>query len=382
MSQETQDRVSVAIYLIFFSQVDLKMLRLTLTATAALSASALGNQDITFDDYITLHHKIYTDDVEYASRQLHFKETQANVIKQNAAYTAGLSTWWAEINEYADRNPTELSMKKIKQPIPFDKHHKLNVATPFTENKTNTNPSSKTWIENQSPVKNQGMCGSCWAFATTEVVESYLSIAENGTKPEVLAPQTLVSCMKNPQSCGGTGGCEGAIAELGFNYTQHYGLALLSDFPYTAKDTKCLKYSEAVTCSGFVKNKQNDVNALETAIATQGPVAITVSANWATYGGGIFSDGCANIEGYSCSLDHAVVAVGYTKDYWLVRNSWGAAWGEAGYIRLTRKYDNTTFTDKQPKSGVACKPYPSVQYPMGESGILFDTSYPTGVKRG
>ena len=171
------------------------------------------------------------------------------------------------------------------------------------------------------------------------------------------------------------------ISELGFNYTHNFGMALNKDFPYTAQDTACLKYTKAVTCEGFVKNPKNSMDALETTLATQGPVAITVSANWATYGGGIFSDGCSNIPGYSCTLDHAVVAVGYTKDYWLVRNSWGDSWGEKGYIRLTRKYDNTTFTDTNPTEGDACKPYPAKQYPMGESGILFDTSYPTGVKR-
>ena len=114
-----------------------------------------------------------------------------------------------------------------------------------------------------------------------------------------------------------------------------------------------------------------------------GPVAITVSANWATYGGGVFSDGCIpmNMTGYSCTLDHAVVAVGYTADYWLVRNSWGPGWGEKGYIRLTRKYDGTTFTDNNPADGDACKPFPEKQYPMGESGLLFDTAYPTNVTR-
>ena len=127
--------------------------------------------------------------------------------------------------------------------------------------------------------------------------------------------------------------------------------------------------------------QQNDANALETALANVGPVAVTVAANWASYGGGIFSGGCSNFPGSSCTLDHAVVAVGYTQDYWLVRNSWGSGWGEDGYIRLTRKHDNTTYTDTNPQDGDACEPFPSKQYPMGESGILFDTAYPVGVSK-
>lgn len=119
--------------------------------------------------------------------------------------------------------------------------------------------------------------------------------------------------------------------------------------------------------SGYVKLPKNSAEALETALATVGPVAVTVAANWATYGGGIFSGGCADIPGYSCSLDHAVVAVGYASDYWLVRNSWGAGWGEKGYIRLSREYDNTTFTDTHPIEGDACVPYPSRQVRVVET---------------
>ena len=161
--------------------------------------------------------------------------------------------------------------------------------------------------------------------------------------------------MKNPNKCGGTGGCEGAIAELGFNFTKSHGLALESKFPYTARDTLCLKYKPAAHCQGYVKNKQNSADALETALANVGPVAVTVSANWATYGGGIFSGGCSNDPPTSCTLDHAVVA-GYTQDYWLIRNSWGAGWGEQGYIRLTRKHDTTKYTDSNPTGGMRARP--------------------------
>ena len=81
----------------------------------------------------------------------------------------------------------------------------------------------------------------------------------------------------------------------------------------------------------------------------------------------------------SYGFDHGVQAVGYTSDYWIVRNSWGAMWGEKGYIYLARDADNKTFVDKKPADGTACQPLPKSQTVGGECGILYDTSYPIGV---
>merc|ERR1712107_75536 len=111
-------------------------------------------------------------------------------------------------------------------------------------------------------------------------------------------------------------------------------------------------YSVAVKAGGYFKIPENDAKALETVIATFGPVSVAVAANWWMYGGGIFADGC----GESCTINHGVVAVGYDIDYWLIRNSWGNRWGEQGYIKLSRKYDQTTFENNDPSVGVACKP--------------------------
>jgi hypothetical protein len=168
--------------------------------------------------------------------------------------------------------------------------------------------------------------------------------------------------------------------ELAFNLTQDTGIALESDMPYRGRDETCEAYKAAVKSTGYVKNLVNDAAAFETALATKGPQAITVAAgSWQLYGGGVFHGCSGGFLGGDNTLDHGVQAVGYTKDYWIVRNSWGAGWGEKGYIRVSRASDSKTFVDKSPADGVACKPYPKSQTVGGECGILFDTSYPTGV---
>ena len=347
------------------------------------------NSQITFQNYLKLYpEKKYNTIEEFQQREALFEKSRADVIKQNDLYRAGKSTWWAKINTFSDWKDSEFQKIKMKnyRPEPITETTKM-----FTieDHLLGKNPSEKSWMDVQTPVKNQGACGSCWTFATTECVESHLAIAEgittNSSKPmEILAPQTLVNCVKNPNECGGTGGCEGATEEIAFNYTRDHGLALEKDLPYTEKDEPCKEYKSAVTSDGYVKLKRNSAIDLETALATQGPVAITVAANWGNYGGGIFSGGCKMPVVWKsdvCNLDHAVLAVGYTQDYWLVRNSWGPGWGEAGYIRLTRKNDDKTFRDDDPASGVDCKPYPKHDYPMGESGCLYDSSYPVNVRR-
>lgn len=323
-----------------------------------------------FDDYVVEFGKVYSKS-EAASRKTLFEKEVAEVMKHNEEYQAGKHTWYAAVNKFSDW--TELEFKTVKGKA-FSHHIHRNIATLL---KTQENPVRKDWREKKvvTPAKNQGGCGSCWTFAATEVIESHLAIATG--KLLELAPQTLVDCVKNPDSCGGTGGCEGGTAELAFNYTRDFGIALEKDLHYTAHDGQCPKYKAAAKGTGYVHLPSNDADALETALATKGPVAVSVAANWGRYEGGIFSGACSDKD---CPIDHAVVAVGYDKDYWLIRNSWGESWGEKGYIRLSRKNDATTYTDTAPKDGYACKPYPESLPVSGESGVLSDSCYPTGMQ--
>merc|ERR1712232_716972 len=324
--------------------------------------------------YVTDHAKSYSAD-EFESREKTFKENLEKVKQHNREYHAGGHTWWATMNHLADMTTEEFAKLRSKKYSP-SQHAVVELGAP-----AGGNPDSIDWREKGAvtKVKNQGGCGSCWAFSATETLESAYQVASG--KLLTLAPQTFVDCVKNPQSCGGTGGCEGATMELAFNLTAQTGIALESDLPYKGSDAACPSYKAAVKCTGYVKNPTNDAAAFETALATM-PQAITVAAEpWQLYGGGLFK-GCSSGLFKSNTLDHGVQAVGYTKDYWIVRNSWGAGWGEKGFIRVSRANDDKTFTDKSPADGVACKPYPKTQTVGGECGILFDTSYPTGVTAG
>jgi len=237
-------------------------------------------------------------------------------------------------------------------------------------------------------VKDQGHCGSCWTFAATECLESIVAI-ETGTL-FTLSEQEFVSCVLNPDECGGTGGCEGATMELAYEYAEANGLVTEWTTPYTSYngvDGNCTLGNadlpvRVAGISGYEVTAQNDYGELMHAIANVGPVGITVDASkWSSYAGGVF-DGC-NQE--SPELDHGVLLVGYgtdpvAGDYWLVRNSWGPVWGENGYIRLARTADEggRCGTDVAPADGTGCKDGPDSVEVCGTCGILYDASYPTG----
>merc|ERR1712157_186667 len=113
---------------------------------------------------------------------------------------------------------------------------------------------------------------------------------------------------------------------------------------------------------------------LATAIATVGPIAVSVAASqFGFYGGGVF-DGCTGSTG--AEINHAVQAVGYSSDYWLIRNSWGSSWGESGFMKVSRSKDNTFATDVAPLDGFGCTGGPPTIQVAGECGILSDTAYP------
>jgi len=245
-------------------------------------------------------------------------------------------------------------------------------------------PTSVDWREKSvvSPVKNQGGCGSCWAFASTETVESAVAIA-TGKAPPVLSPQELVSCAPNPKDCGGTGGCQGSTEPLAFAYVQKVGMTTEAIYPYQAITGTCdsSKVSQAkVHIANYTRLPTNDYGALMQAVATVGPIAISVDASWGGYESGVYQGACGT------TIDHAVQLVGYGNDaasgldYWLVRNSWGESWGEKGYIRIKRfgEGKEPCGTDTDPSSGNGCKGGPSSIKVCGLCGILSDSSYVNG----
>jgi len=196
-------------------------------------------------------------------------------------------------------------------------------------------PNSFDW-RNQgavTPIKDQGQCGSCWAFSATEGVESGYFLCTK--KLYQLAPQQVVDCDTSDS------GCNGGDLPTAFGYIQQNGMEPATDYPYTAEDGTCQFNAGDVVAkiSGFSYATQSDnETAMQIAMASSGPLSICVDASsWQNYNGGVITS-CGD------SLDHCVQAVGWNQDssntpYWIVRNSWGTDWGINGYVYVERNQD-------------------------------------------
>jgi len=218
--------------------------------------------------------------------------------------------------------------------------------------------------------RDQGACGSCWAVAATGALEMQAELEQGNTTR--LAYQQLVDCVPNPKHCGGTGGCNGATAELAFEYVQHHGLS--EDKSY---EGDCKKAHPVASVRGWRRLPTNEAQPLLAAVS-EGPVVLSVDGSrWFAYARGIF-DGCHK----DAVVNHAVLAIGYGKEggskYWLIRNSWGKHWGEAGHIRLHRHniHEEYCGIDRKPKDGVGCDGGPKELPVCGMCGMLSDSSHP------
>jgi C1A family cysteine protease len=190
---------------------------------------------------------------------------------------------------------------------------------------TTNAPASVDWRTKGAitDVKDQGQCGSCWAFSTTGSLEGLSFLSGKGLQS--FSEQQLVDCSTSQ----GNQGCNGGLMDYAFTYVQSNGITLESEYPYTAVDGTCSSEGGNFKIGGYTDVPAGDVDQLAAAVVQQ-PVSIAVDANnWQLYSSGVFSDCDAN-------LDHGVLLVGYTADYWIVKNSWAESWGETGYIRLAR----------------------------------------------
>jgi C1A family cysteine protease len=254
------------------------------------------------------------------------------------------------INKFADLSVSEFKTNHLgyNPAIPGSKkdQDRYNVQVEHYQWAATANATQADWRTKGavSPVKDQGQCGSCWAFSATEQVESAYLLAKN-TMP-ILSPQQIVSCDTVDQ------GCNGGDTPTAYAYVKSKGLEAASTYPYNSgssgADGTCT-YSASqvkVHISGFSyattpcsdSCDKQDEGTFSNNVAEKGPASICVNAAaWQFYTSGVMTATSCGGNAYT-DLDHCVQVVGFDTEasspYWIVRNSWNTNWGEAGFIRL------------------------------------------------
>jgi|EP00945_MAST-04E_sp_MAST-4E-sp1_P000245 cathepsin L len=329
------------------SMFALLLLALSLTLAAAVQPITDGtfSEDEEFERYTNVYNKNYESESVRAKRKSTFFKNKELVVSHNAEAAKGVHSFTLELNEFAD-----LTNQEYREMFLGTKASTGRVSAHMDSYspKGSDAPAAWDWRTNASnvvgPVKNQGSCGSCWAFSAVAAMEGQLN--HNTGKIHSLSEQELVDCVR-----GGKDTCsEGGEMYDGEEYGTTNGMEAEADYPYQGSSgNKCGYDAKKVVhkFSGYTNITSGDEKALKQAAYEQPIISVGIDASsiwFQLYFGGVY-----NVK--SCSstnLDHGVAVVGYgttpvkgvSTDFWMVRNSWGKMWGMSGYIMMSRNKNN------------------------------------------
>ncbi|KAI3870696.1 hypothetical protein MKW92_003701 [Papaver armeniacum] len=290
-----------------------------------------------YTQWLARHNRLY-DTEEWLSR---FQIYKSNVKLIDHVNSQNLPYKLVD-NKFADMTNEEFRAKYLGlKTLPAikivndDAFIKLNISTKL--------PKNVDWRKKRAVtrVKDQGDCGSCWAFSAVSAVEGINKIKTG--KLVTLSEQQIVDCNTGGDDIFGKPGCDGGLISLAYDYIKENGLTNESKYPYKGVDDTCKKKQvvakkNLVTITGYKQIPANNEKILEAVVAQQ-PVSTAIDARSSTfrfYSEGIFTGDCED------NLSHGVAIVGYgggskkENKHWIVKNSWGMNWGEKGYIRMSR----------------------------------------------
>merc|ERR1711915_161177 len=320
-----------------------KTLLLLAGLAVAAQAAFTSQLDGQWEQFKAKYAKAYPRTVE-SRRRLIWEDNHKFIQEHNAKYAAGLESYEVGENEFNDMTNEEFvsMMNGLRY---SETSERLN---PVFSPSLDSVPEKVDWREEGyvTGVKNQGQCGSCWAFSATGALEG-ATFAK--TKQLVsLSEQNLVDCSMK----WGNHGCFGGLMDFAFKYIRdNKGIDTEESYPYTAKTGKeCLFNDKTIgaVLSSWTDIKKGSEEELAHAVATVGPISVGIDAahpGFQMYKKGVYHEKHCS----STMLDHGVLVVGYgsgkntngkKENYWIVKNSWGTTWGDKGYIKMARDAKN------------------------------------------
>ncbi|XP_067686162.1 cathepsin L2-like [Haliotis asinina] len=291
--------------------------------------------DQEWERFKSQHQKAYISGEE-ADRRVIWENNLGVIERHNLEADRGQHTYRLGQNKYAD-----MSHEEFLQQMTGYRRTRDEESPPVLNVSTSDLPDTVDWRKEGyvTNVKDQGACGSCWAFSATCSLEGQ-HFRKTGRLVS-LSEQNLVDCSRD-----GNYGCEGGFMTSAFDYIRkNDGIDTEESYPYVAEQKDCNFSRENVgaTDTGFAIVVPESEDALKSAVATEGPISVAIDASSRTfmlYKSGIYSSSKCN----SNNINHAVTVVGYgsedDQEYWLLKNSWSTTWGEDGYMFMARNHDN------------------------------------------
>jgi len=239
-------------------------------------------------------------------------------LDEIAAHNRANHTWQMGINEFSDMTWEEFSQHMLGFIAPD-----VDLSPEYDVPASNRIPPNDVdWRQKGgvTPVKNQGQCGSCWDFAGVGTIETFHFVKAGALIN--LSEQQVLDCSKG-------GSCGGGMPESAIDYGCKTGLCLTTEYPYTARQGTCKQCAVKSTKCGGAKKLASEAAQAQALDTNTVSIGVYIGSNFQSYKSGIFNGPCG-------SGGHAMVLVGYTADAWIIKNSWGGSWGDAGYSRWAR----------------------------------------------
>lgn len=290
-----------------------------------------------FNKFQEKYNKTYLTEQERQVRLLIFEENM-KMVEELQASEQGTAVYGASI--FADMTPNEFKRTHLGYRAELRSQNDIPLVQANIPNDIEL-PNEFDWRQHNAvtPVKNQGSCGSCWAFSVTGNVEGQYAIKHG--KLLSFSEQELVDCDKLDE------GCNGGLQENAYRALENIGgLELEQDYPYDGEDETChfKKGMARVEIASAVNITSNETQMAQW-LVKNGPMAIAINANAMQF----YMGGISHPFKFLCNknnLDHGVLIVGYgihnypifkkSLPFWIVKNSWGKRWGEQGYYRVYR----------------------------------------------
>ncbi|XP_048880512.1 cathepsin K [Brienomyrus brachyistius] len=312
---------------------------LLLLAPALAASSEELSMDAQWQNWKVMHRKEYNGLDEEPIRRAVWEKNLQLINTHNKEYELGMHSYELGMNHFGDMTPEEVTEKMTGLLVPPGRNRN-STFIPDADLRKLPKAVDYRKLGYVTSVKDQGSCGSCWAFSTAGALEGQLM--KTTGQLVSLSPQNLVDCVTENSGCGG------GYMTNAFEYVEeNQGIESEEAYPYVGQQGQCAytPAGRAASCRGYREIEEGNELALQAAVAKVGPVSIGIDAtqySFLFYKRGVYYDRNCNKD----DINHAVLLVGYGvnkkgKKYWIVKNSWSERWGNNGYILMARNRNNS-----------------------------------------